>query len=826
MLKNTNIVSASNLSDGKTKFTTLGYLSRVQNSHLGSFVSRLSTFKLLLIFNIIIISTLGILMFNEDATPDFEYVYAEPTFNSLDNLIDLDYGQWAVAVDGELAVTSAGAVSPDDFSSETASSETAANLPTTPTASTAKMILTLAVMQQKPFNLGEKGETIKITNEFYSRYLWYVANGGSNSAVALGEEISEYDALVSVMLPSSNNMADTLAIWAFGSLENYRVYAQNMLEEWGITDTVIGEDASGFSPTTTSTSADLALIGQKVLENPVLAEIVSLKNATVPVAGEISNSNKLLSEDGLGVVGVKTGWIGDISGYQLVSGFRLDSSASSTNSTSSDQTSASSTYSSTSSKDTSSSQTFVDETSSVQSSAESSSHLVTLALLGEPTRDQSFADSKTLITSLQSRLSETPLVNSGDVIGYVDAWWIGRLPVYAESSVSALVWQGRHFTSTSSISLADDAPLDENVIGSLSFIVGNQSCATPQSSDTRPSDAKLTASQSCFNDTSTSYSTNLLIPQYSAQPTLWQRFLHLFGWSAQNSNKTDSTPVLPVENPVENCTDTDENCNATQSEPDLTETSDLEPAETSDSESAEEEAESTKPSSVDSSASSQTSSAGNCTTNLGNLILINPNFTVSTDFIAQRQTQLISVSKTYGIPEYNPNNGDNLMDAEAASHLNDMLSAYSEAYPGHSMGTRSCFRAKGTNCGRLCAATGTSDHHTGLTCDLIDNSYGTVLDTDYLSKHVEWQWLKENSYKYGFIDRFPAAWAGGSMSEPLNVDASGSTGLYETWHYRYVGVTAATEIATGKYNNGNYDSLEHYLLATSRVKSLNPASCN
>ena len=32
------------------------------------------------------------------------------------------------------------------------------------------------------------------------------------------------------------------------------------------------------------------------------------------------------------------------------------------------------------------------------------------------------------------------------------------------------------------------------------------------------------------------------------------------------------------------------------------------------------------------------------------------------------------------------------------------------------------------------------------------------------------------------------------MSAPANVDASGSTGLFETWHYRYVGVAAATEI--------------------------------
>lgn len=219
-------------------------------------------------------------------------------------------------------------------------------------------------------------------------------------------------------------------------------------------------------------------------------------------------------------------------------------------------------------------------------------------------------------------------------------------------------------------------------------------------------------------------------------------------------------------------------------------------------------------------------SSGNCTTGWGNLMLINPNFTVGTEFIAARRNDLISVSATYGIPEYNRGtNGDNLLAPEAAGRLNEMVRAYEAAYPGHTMGTRSCFRARGTSCGRLCAATGTSDHHTGLTCDLIDNAYGVSLNTDDYARHLEWQWLRENSYKYGFIDRFPEAWAGGSMNEPLNVDANGTTGLYETWHYRYVGVEAATEIATGKYNNGEYDSLEHYLKAAGKVVDLKNGVC-
>ena len=217
--------------------------------------------------------------------------------------------------------------------------------------------------------------------------------------------------------------------------------------------------------------------------------------------------------------------------------------------------------------------------------------------------------------------------------------------------------------------------------------------------------------------------------------------------------------------------------------------------------------------------------SSNCTIDFGYLMLINPNFTVATDFIDARRDELVSLSSLYGIVEGNPYNGDNLLDAEAAKHLNEMVKAYESEYPGHTLETRSCYRARGTTCGRVCAATGASDHHTGLTCDLLDPAYGTSLDTDTYDIHIDWQWLYENSYKYGFIDRFPEEWAGGPMSEPLNVDENGSTGLFEAWHYRYVGVEHATKIAKGEYNEGRYDSLEHYLKSLGLISDLKLGTC-
>lgn len=605
--------------------------------------------------------------------------YNFPKFTSLDDLAQLGYGSYAVAINGEVVA-----------------GENLEN--TQPTASTAKMILGLAIMQAKPFVLGESGESITIDEDFYQIYVDYAASGGSVSKVSVGEEINEYDALVSVFLPSSNNMADTLAIWAFGSLENYHNYATKMLEDWGIGSTTIGIDASGFDASTTSTAADLAKLGAKVMENPVLKEIVGTTEYTMPVAGILTNTNKLLGVSRIS--GIKTGFIGDSSGYCLVSGYLENG------------------------------------------------NIITLALLGAPSRDKSFNDSLAITTGLQNKLTPTKLVSAGDTVGYYESWWTGKVKITADEDLDGLGWESAE--KTAELEMAGE-------VGVLKIQIGTQK-----------------------------YELKVTAEDYNPEPSVIEKTWHAFGWEKSTEE--------PQSGNMQNAEDV-----AKKSPEEITEVETFTPITNAASE--------------------------NCTIKLGTLMLINPNFIVEDSFIAARRGELVSLSSLYGIVEGNSYNGDNLMDAEAATHINDMVKDYEAAYPGHTLETFSCFRAVGTKCGRLCAATGTSDHHTGLTCDLVDPSYGTTLGTDYYEQHIDWQWLKANSYKYGFIDRFPEAWAGGLMSGPLNVDENGSTGLFETWHYRYVGNPAATEIATGKYNNGEYDSLEHYLKARGLVADLKAGTC-
>ncbi|MGL5258685.1 MAG: M15 family metallopeptidase [Lachnospiraceae bacterium] len=75
---------------------------------------------------------------------------------------------------------------------------------------------------------------------------------------------------------------------------------------------------------------------------------------------------------------------------------------------------------------------------------------------------------------------------------------------------------------------------------------------------------------------------------------------------------------------------------------------------------------------------------------------------------------------------------------------------------------------------------GASEHQIGLAIDFLSDTYN-MLNVGF-GETKAGIWLKENGYHYGFILRYPE-------------DKEEITGIsYEPWHYRYVGVAAATVI--------------------------------
>ena len=86
---------------------------------------------------------------------------------------------------------------------------------------------------------------------------------------------------------------------------------------------------------------------------------------------------------------------------------------------------------------------------------------------------------------------------------------------------------------------------------------------------------------------------------------------------------------------------------------------------------------------------------------------------------------------------------------------------------------------------------GESEHHTGLCVDFITSALKNDL-VNYTKENTKggigfaetdaFEWLCENAHKFGFILRYPDG----------KTDETGYS--YESWHYRFVGIDAATKI--------------------------------
>jgi D-alanyl-D-alanine carboxypeptidase (penicillin-binding protein 5/6) len=183
-----------------------------------------------------------------------------------------------------------------------------------PIASVAKIVTALMVLKQKPLKPGEPGPILILSEADVGLYQGFVAQGGSVVPVQAGEQISEYQALEAMLLPSANNMAYSLATWAYGSVDKYNEAANKYIVSLGLGNTQI-TDPSGFSSTTTSTASDLVVIGEQAMDNQVVAKIVGETTATVPVAGVIQNTNFILGNSG--IIGIKTGHTAEAGGCYL-----------------------------------------------------------------------------------------------------------------------------------------------------------------------------------------------------------------------------------------------------------------------------------------------------------------------------------------------------------------------------------------------------------------------------------------------------------------------------------------------------------------------------
>jgi D-alanyl-D-alanine carboxypeptidase (penicillin-binding protein 5/6) len=287
-----------------------------------------------------------------------------------------------------------------------------------PTASTAKLITALAVLNQKPLALNQPGPMITLGPADVALYNSYAAQGGSVVPVAAGEQISEYQMLQTLMLPSANNMADSLAIWAFGSLSAYSTFANTYAGQLGLAHTHVGTDASGFSPTTTSSARDLVRIGEVAMRNPVLAQIVSQSTATgLPIVNNIKNVNSLLGTDN--IIGIKTGNTDEAGGVYV---------------------------------------------SASRASVNGKQVTVVTALIGAPNLFAALKTSLPLIQSAQANFAAATVIKAGAIVGNYQLPWGGTVTAIAAKNLSPTTWNGDAASGTINLKpIAADTPAGATV---------------------------------------------------------------------------------------------------------------------------------------------------------------------------------------------------------------------------------------------------------------------------------------------------------------------------------------------------------------------------
>jgi D-alanyl-D-alanine carboxypeptidase (penicillin-binding protein 5/6) len=171
-------------------------------------------------------------------------------------------------------------------------------------ASVTKVMTALVILTDKPLKKDDAGPTITITDADVQSYQADQADKQSVALVQTGEQLTEFQLLEGLLIPSANNFAETLARWDSGSIDTFVAAMNKRAADLHMTQTTFA-DTSGASPLSVSTPSDLMRLGVEAMKQEVFAQIVGMAQADLPVAGRVYNVDGVLGQSG--VIGIKTG---------------------------------------------------------------------------------------------------------------------------------------------------------------------------------------------------------------------------------------------------------------------------------------------------------------------------------------------------------------------------------------------------------------------------------------------------------------------------------------------------------------------------------------
>jgi serine-type D-Ala-D-Ala carboxypeptidase (penicillin-binding protein 5/6) len=173
-----------------------------------------------------------------------------------------------------------------------------------PIASLAKVMAAYVVLKHYPLRAGDSGRRFVVGQRDVGDTERRRLEGQSVVDVRAGEQLTERDALMAILLPSANNIAVLVARQVSGSVPSFVAEMNHTAQALGMSHTTY-TDPSGYDDGTVSTALDQLRLARVVAKHETLAAMMATRTYWLPVAGEVTNTNALLGHDGF--VGMKTG---------------------------------------------------------------------------------------------------------------------------------------------------------------------------------------------------------------------------------------------------------------------------------------------------------------------------------------------------------------------------------------------------------------------------------------------------------------------------------------------------------------------------------------
>ncbi|SJN39609.1 D-alanyl-D-alanine carboxypeptidase [Microbacterium esteraromaticum] len=285
-------------------------------------------------------------------------------------------------------------------------------------ASITKVVSTLMVLDKLPLKVGEQGPSFAFTAQDNRDYWSYRSSNQSALDVPVGGSLTEYQMLQGVLLGSANNYIDRLSDELWGSDRAFAEASERWLRDHGITGISL-VSPSGFDEGNVAAPPALIQLAELAMRNPVFAEIVGTHSAEIPGVGTVTNTNRMLDDEG--VIGVKTGTL--LKWHLLTA------------------------------KDVQIGETTV--------------RLFT-AVLGQDSDQDRLAVTRQLLAGVESSLTAQPVsVPQGTATGHVTTEWGDRVAIVTDADTSVTLWNGADATATVDFTFTDQTAAGAKV-GTLS----------------------------------------------------------------------------------------------------------------------------------------------------------------------------------------------------------------------------------------------------------------------------------------------------------------------------------------------------------------------